>query len=82
MLSENTLCSLMFIIQPPSISFVLGYICLFLDKVSPAEVQQHLSVSLVEFRHWLVVHSLLHPHGSSMDGLHRERHSWYTTTGK
>ncbi|XP_071236079.1 sodium- and chloride-dependent GABA transporter 2-like isoform X2 [Salvelinus alpinus] len=68
------------ILQSVCISWVYGYICLLLDKVYSAEVQQHLSVSLVGFRRWLVVHSLLHPHGSSMDGVHRERHSWYTAT--
>lgn len=59
-----------------------GNICFLLGQIYSSEVQQHSWVSMVGICTWVVVYSLFDTHGSFLDDLQDQHHSWYTATGK
>lgn len=59
-----------------------GNIYFLFGQIHSSEVQQHNRVSMVGLRSWLVVYSLLNTHGSNLDAVQSDCHSWYTETGE
>lgn len=59
-----------------------GNIHFLFGQLHSSEVQQHNRVSMVGLCSWLVVHTLFNTHGSNVDAVQSDCHSWYTETGE